>query len=315
MISRHESRVRRKSLALSLVTLLFPVGCSGSLQDEPDGPPGKQVGTEKGPNTQLASANNLLSSGDYPAFRPDRSRDEILKDIQWRGNLEMAAPREGKPIRAISYGIHGGPYHEGRELWAIFEDDRFKRFVEPPDWGESPIKVGDFQRLFRAAESKPVRPSDVEKEIRAEAKPKAHVDPGLTAAFLLTRSLLEVRMSRDHKRNAELRDHFNASRLNLGMTPGQVRSILRSEPLESGEVKAGGYEVYGSTEAVDILEDLHYSNILVLYQGGKVGGIYSGYTIPGEERGLRSLHEPVMFQGVEVQIFSDLPPLSKPKPK
>jgi hypothetical protein len=85
----------------------------------------------------------------------------------------------------------------------------------------------------------------------------------------------------DFRRNAELRDQFNASRLRIGMTERDVESVLHANPVESGKVEAHSFAIYGSNESFAISHTLHFSNILVLFRDGKASGIYSGETVPG----------------------------------
>jgi hypothetical protein len=248
---------------------------------------------EKDKDKRYASADCLLSPKDYETFRPGRSKDDILKDVQWRGNFEMATEYKGKIVSAISFGLFGGPFSSdgGDSVWAIFADDKFQKFVRWPVWGDEPIKVGDFRRLIRAVESEPVSLSDLEQEAKARPAPPRQTDFGLTLAWLALRPAIEAARKNAVKRNAELRDQFNASRLCIGMTEAEVQSVLRAKPIETGDVEAGAFKFYGSTESLDVLPYLHYSNILVLFREGKVRGIYSGCLVPGGEQGLQQLRK------------------------
>lgn len=55
------------------------------------------------------------------------------------------------------------------------------------------------------------------------------------------------------------------------MTPADVRTTFRADPLESGASASGDYEIYGSTDMLNIREPPFnsYSNVLVVYRGGK----------------------------------------------
>ena len=138
--------------------------------------------------------------------------------------------------------------------------------------------------------------------------PPSQADPGLTAAWLLLRPAIEAASSEELKKNAKLRDQYNASRLKLGMTEREVESALNAKPIEMGEAAAGSWRLYGSTESLNITEYLHYSNVLALFRAGKLSGVYSGYTVPGGADGIRSLREPVVIgASVARQSFADLP--------
>ena len=75
----------------------------------------------------------------------------------------------------------------------------------------------------------------------------------------------------------------------IGMTESDVQTILRAKPLESGKCKHGTFAIFGDHQSFDIYFSVHYSNILVLFEEGKVSGIYSGETVPGGDDGLQEL--------------------------
>ncbi|HUG94344.1 MAG TPA: hypothetical protein VML55_26170, partial [Planctomycetaceae bacterium] len=228
-----------------------------------------------------------------------RSMDDILNDIQWRGNCEMTTEYNGKSITAISYSVVRRDGGIGDSIWAIFVDGRFQKFVPWPEWGDRrTLKVGDFFLLIQAFQSEPLNISDLGEAKKAELEPPEQIDPGLTAVWLLLRKGVEAAQRRDLKRNAELRDQFNASRLSIGMTVSEVESVLKAKPMEAGAIEAGSFRIYGSTESLDAPEILHYSNILVLFQEGTVSGIYSGSMVRGGKHGLEQMRE----------WFVDLPP-------
>jgi hypothetical protein len=270
--------------------------------------------------TKLASAHRLLGPNDIKAFRPGRSKADILNDVQWRGNFEEATAYKGKSISAISYALASeSPENEGPDvLWAIFINDNFEKFVQWPKgetevidykgtpWSRpKPSKVGDFGRLIRAADSPPVNIPDIEQKAKATPSTPSQVDLGLTIAWLLLRpaggSATEVASEDDYKKNAKLRDQFNASRLKIGMTESEVESILKAKPIESAEVGANSVEIYGSTQSFNIVSSLHFSNILVVFREGKLIGIYSGEATPGGERGLQQMRD--WFVGLPVWAY------------
>jgi len=245
----------------------------------------KKKENEQPQETELLSSNYLLGPEDYEKFRPGRSKVDLLNAVQWRGNFQMATEYKGDIVSAIDYGFLGGYLSKrGYGLWAIFVDDKFVKFVQWPEWDDDHGKVGDFRRLIRAVESEPASISDLDKEAKA-AKVPSQIDPGLTAAWLLLKGGIQARRKKVLKRNAELRDQFNASRLMIGMTELEVESVLRAKPIKAGEVEAGSFKIYGSTESLDITND-HYSNILVVFKDGKVSGVYSGYSLLLMQKGL-----------------------------
>lgn len=263
--------------------------------------------------TELTSVNDFLYASDIESFRPGRSMDDILEDVQWRGHLVWACGYKGKSLYAIVYGLLAGDYSKGLErdpdaqkgaVYAIFLDDRFVKFVKGVqllrDEKEEyeiegtkahrarPIKVGDFRWLIRLLESEPFDIEDVQKGVRERPAPPLHIDWGLTIVTLVLGPLLLLsefirRASKcDYKRNAELRDQFNGARVRIGMTESEVESVLGAQPLESGEVEAGSYRIYGSNESFNInLISLHFRNILVVLREGRVIGTYTAP--PGAE--------------------------------
>jgi hypothetical protein len=257
--------------------------------------------------TRLTSVNDFLYASDIEAFRPGRSMDDILEDVQWRGHFLWGCEHKGKSAYAIAYGLLAGDYSKGLErdpgaqrgaVYAMFVDDTFVKFVKrgqllPGEKEEyeiegtkanraKPIKVGDFRWLIRLLESEPVNIRHVQEEVRAKPARSSRIDWGLTLVCLLLGPFIRGASKHDHKRNAELRDQFNASRLRIGTTEAEVESMLRAKPLESGEVEAGSYRIYGSNESFNInLVSLHFRNVLVVFREGRVSGTYSAP--PGAE--------------------------------
>jgi hypothetical protein len=294
---------------LLVLTLAGLGGCTRSNDEKPvaaragQGNERVDQGKSSVARAEASSANCYLTDRDFNKFRSGRSMDDVLKDVQFRGNFDAAAIYEGKDAYSITYFLlpRGATNAEAGEwLSAIFVDNKFTKFVKPPpslpDEEEEyydlaykrkmrrlkPIKVGDRRFLIRAVESPPINIVDLEKELSDRPPAPSHVDPGLTAAFLLLKPALlaiSARMEKDSKNNASLRDQFNASRLRIGMTESEVRRVLKASPLESGEVEAGSYEIYGSNDSLDDLGDpyhaLHFTNILIVFKSGQVTGIYS----------------------------------------
>lgn len=134
------------------------------------------------------------------------------------------------------------------------------------------------QPILRAAKSEPVDISELEKEVKARPETPSHSDPGLTIAYLLLKSAGHTpapATEKDYKRNADLRDQFNAARLKIGMSPEEVQTVFKAKPLQSRKVAAGDFQVYGSNESFDIDPVLLYSNVLVLFKDGKASVIYA----------------------------------------
>jgi hypothetical protein len=225
-----------------------------------------------------------LGPADYDKFSPGKLQTEVLNDIQWRGNFEFAADFDGKNATAISYDLFGGPFRDnGTSVLAVFVDGKFIKFVHWPEY-DPKIKIGDFSILKQVVESDPVSIADLEKEKAEKPKTPERIDPGLTATWLLYRKGLEATRAPMLRRNAVLRDQFNAARLKIGMRATDVEAVFNAKPIRSGIVEGGSFQIYGSTESFDVLSDLHYSNVLVVLRDDKVTGIYSGGLVPGGYR-------------------------------
>lgn len=272
-----------------------------------------------------SSLHRLLTSNDLTKFRPERAKDDILKDIQWRGNFEMATEFDGNHICAISFGLTAKEYSEGMErrptceqkvLWAIFCNDVFIKFVEWPGMEMEedelqgtkasrvkPSTAGDFTRLKAASNSEPIDIVQLVEQMKKSPPGPYHVDPGFTIAFLALKvlGLAPSPSDAEYKKNAAIREQFNASRLSIGMTESEVESVFQASSLESGELEAGTFRIYGSRESFDIPYPLHFINVLILYRHGKVFGVYSGDTITSGSEWRMHLE----------QTFRDLP---KPAP-
>jgi hypothetical protein len=254
---------------------------------------------------KLDSASHYLTIGDLDKFQPGRSKSGILKDVQWRGEFNMATEYKGKVVSAIIFELVPDDSRSkgGVWIWAIFVDDKFVKFVEPPPslpgdmevvnvhgtpWSRvKPLTAGDNRFLVRALDGKPVLAAELTKEVKSlAAPPHRRIDPGLTVAYLLLRAMGAApapdapASEQDYLKNAALRDQFNAARLDIGMTEREVGATLKAQSLESGQVGAGSYRIYGSNESFNINDWLHFSNVLVVSRDGKaivISSVPAGY--------------------------------------
>ncbi|MGO8751434.1 MAG: hypothetical protein ACLQNE_36265 [Thermoguttaceae bacterium] len=225
-------------------------------------------------------------------FAEDGRRATFSRNFVGGGGSVIAAECEGKSITAINYTVLADKPESRRSesLPAMFVGDRFEKFIrwEVVDYhgtrSSRPrrMKVGDYCGwLTRAMNSEGVSIEDYKKEVKSITAPSEHIDPGLTAAYLLLRAMGTVpgpgapASEKDYLRNAALRDQFNAVRLSIGMSESEVEAVLRAKPLESGKVEAGLYRIYGSNESFDASMFIHFSNILVVFAKGKATAISS----------------------------------------
>lgn len=256
---------------------------------------------------KLPSATDYLTFCDLEKFQPGRSASDILKDIQWRGFFRRGAVCEGQSISVIDYDlIPDNPEWHVDEWWgktmhAIFIEDKFVKFI---DWQSTVSrKIDDCNWLKRAMKSKAINIEDVKKELKA-GPPKRSTDPGLTIAWLLLRPAIRSEIKRpasieEYMRNGELCDQFNASRLKIGMTQEEVKSILKAKPLESGKIEAGSYNIYGSNESFNLEPvNLHHRIILGVFKEDKLCGIIAELGGTGWRSGMS-------------KVYTDLPEAKK----
>ena len=259
--------------------------------------------------TEINSPNCYLRVVDLGKFRPGRAKSDVLRDVQWRGNFDTAATYKGKSVCTVIYLLvpeGANSRDSGEWVLAVFLDGQFTKFVKPPSPQEDdfvvrydpayernmpylkPTKVSDCKFVIQAVDSAPVDITALEKHARDTPAAPSHSDPGLTGVFLALQPALSARWKREAKINVALRDQFNASRLRIGMTEREVESVLKAKALESANVEAGSYAIYGSNKSFDILSDLHFANILVVFRDGKVATIRS---IPAGYEWRRKLSE------------------------
>jgi hypothetical protein len=236
-----------------------------------------------------SSTSFYLTGGDLGEFRPGRRKHEVLRNVQWRGHFDMATTCDGKPVVTITYELLAEPQRSdrGKVVTAIFVNDRFVKFISwlPGDMEEvdyegtkwrrpKPNKLGDCTSLVRAMKAEPLRTKDLEKETKLIPSPPEHTDIGLTTAWLVLREAIRGASEADYKRNAALRDQFNAARLEIGMPESEVESIFKAKPLESGPISGGSYQIYGSNESFNLDTWLHFSNVLIVFRQGRADVIY-----------------------------------------
>jgi hypothetical protein len=217
----------------------------------------------------------------------------------------MAAEYDGKAVCAMVYDLlSDDPNIEvGVWIWAIFIDSKFVKLVKPPSilpeernlakGGAKPLKAGDRRFLIRGMNAESASIAELKKEVQSLTPPEGRekrIDPGLTAAYLAMRALglapgpEPPPTEQDYLRNAALRDQFNAARLKIGMTESEVEATLKAKPMESGQVEAGLYKIYGAEESFHISNIAgvwrRFSNVLVIFRDGKaiaISSIESGY--------------------------------------
>jgi hypothetical protein len=295
--------VRRMMMAVVAVALLIPVSIwlKGIKDGRADLPPG---GAAKGANSVSAE----LDITQIDKFVPGRLMDEILRDLQWVGNFEMATEQHGKALATISFFIRPTkPVRFYTEVWALFVADRFVKFVDlGVEEPAHPIRVGTFPTLEIVAKRPSVATATIKQQIKDQEDSEPPFDSALAAAFVQARAKFADALRRQEEENAQLRDQFNAARLKLGMTKAEVAAMLRAKPLESGIVESGPFEIYGSTRPACSDPSRSYHNILALYRGDRLAGIYSGRSGPDLDRPPSPKPEEQVFIGL---------PASMAKPK
>ncbi|HVS09439.1 MAG TPA: hypothetical protein VMS76_06145, partial [Planctomycetota bacterium] len=275
------------SIAAGLMALL--AGCGDSSEEKPKKDP------------VPASKNDFLTPADIEYFHPGRSKSDVLRDVQWRGNFQSATTYESQSVYTMTFMV--APEEEPdavaeERLLAVFIDDEFSKFVEMQYAREDelverynpayqqhmkylkPMNMADCRFLIRAVESPAVDMIEWAKNVMKEPPARKHIDWGLTAVFVVLKPALDAKWAREGRINLALRDQFNAARLSIGMTEQEVESVFGAKPLESGKAGASIYKIYGSNESFDLRAPLHFANVLVLFDEGKVNvihGVPAGY--------------------------------------
>jgi hypothetical protein len=294
-------------LAASGLSLSLP---SSSAQDQPKNSESKP--TTPAPPVVEAGENSVSAEIDInqiDEFRRGRLMDEILRNLPWVGNFEMAGVQNGKPLTAISFEVRPTKNWTGRfnkTIWAVFVDERFVKFVDMESvdiLSTYPIRVGTFPALQFAAKQPSLPNETIKKQIKAIIDNEPPPDPAidLPRIYAEARAKNAEALRRMEKENAQLRDQFNAARLKIGMTKAEVSAKLKDKPLESGVLESGAFEIYGSTKPACAASSRAYHNILVLYRDDRLAGIYSGESAP-------DLNRPPSPKPGEEGIFTGLPP-------
>jgi hypothetical protein len=271
---------------LSIFALMFVClqGCGQSEDEKSEKQPGESAET-KGVAKPIDSASHILAVADLDKFQPGRSRRAILEDLHWPIGYVAMAECDGKAICSISYEVMANGSRDDRatvEFEAIFLDNEFVAFVTRSPFGPLPwpSMAGDCNWLEWALETAPVSIVDLREEANSATTPPTQVDWGLTIAWLLLKPALRSQIPKpptedDYRRNAALRDQFNAARLDIDMTESEVESVLKVKPLEQGRLNIGSYKIYGSIESFNIEAWHHFWNVLVVYRNGKAAAVYS----------------------------------------
>jgi hypothetical protein len=221
--------------------------------------------------------SQCLTVDDLPAFEPGRTRRDILEQLGWRYKYVAMVECYGQALCSITLELRpqvAQREEHGETFEAIFEDDRFLKFVVRPPEGPWPTNVGDCDWLEWALTADPVSAADLLESTRSLANAPSHVDWGLTMVFLALRPLLpkhrlQEPTTANYARNAALRSQFNAARLGIGMTEAEVEDVLQAKPQETRVVRGESWRIYGSQEVFNIDERLHFLNVLVVFCQGK----------------------------------------------
>lgn len=304
----------RRAAGLALVTSILPcVGPPAAAQD-----PQTRLVTPPPVDAAADSASDELNVDELDLFRPGRPMDEILRELRWRGNFEMAAEVDGKPVAAVSFTVRPVRRTEvGEGVWAVFVADRFEKFVKPePRDHKHSIPIGTFPPLRAASGAPPVAVAAIKQSVSGlEGERPAPFDAGALAVATVLDLKYGAGLRQSALENGRLRGQFNAARLRLGMTRAEVAAALKSRPLEAGPLEAGSYEIYNDVSRYFQNPPLlHYNGVLALYAGDRLTGIYSGRACPGDPEGMEHLRK-APAAGY-APIFTGLPPApEQPKPR
>ena len=288
----------RCSLLLLILLSSWLAACGSSTG------PGASVG-EIDLNAQLDSASYYVGIADMSKLLPGRSRRAVFQDLRWRSGEVQMAEFDGKSICAVKLALYSAAPEGALGVWfhAIFVDDVLLKLVgrlpyemeDVPYQGTTwqrikPVTVGDRTWLVRALDAPQVSVEELIAEARAMASVAVpdQTDIGLTIAWLLLRPSLGIRPPSidDYRRNIELRDQFNALRLDIGMTAAEVEGVFNAKPLEVGNLGGSSFSIFGSRESFTLDYWLHFPNVLVVFTNGKVSAVHSVSAWGGWRRNL-----------------------------
>jgi hypothetical protein len=248
------------------------------------------------------SAYDILNPDDLRHFQEGVELTLIMEEIKWRGNFAYATIIDNKAVAALEfrYSVADPEGLHGPNIIAIFDDYKFSKFTSCPSRSKDSLRL--FSELREALAAPAVSPIDIWNEYTISYKrlaKSAASEPGIEMQSMILGPMLQAFMRKsgkdsasfvDYKRNAELRDQFNAARLRLGMTSREIKAVLKcDQPLEIGQIDGMKYEIYGSgVDFGKISSYISYQNVLIIFDDKEAIGIYG---IPGGSQGVDAMHE------------------------
>jgi hypothetical protein len=248
------------------------------------------------------SAYDILNSGDLCHFQEGVDLSVIMEKINWRGNFEYSTIIDNEAVTGIGfrYSVADPEGLHGPNILAIFKDYRFLKFTEYPNPSEkSLIRFSELREALAAPAVSPIELWEKYTERYKRLVESAAAEPGIEIQSMILGPMLKAFLSKsgkdsasfaDYKKNVELRDQFNASRLRLGMTSIQIMAALKcDQSLAIGQIDGMKYEIYGSTAYIDKMSSyIHFQNVMVIFNDDKATGIYGVFEGP---RGIDVMHE------------------------
>lgn len=211
------SKSGSRSFVLAFLGMIAVVAGSVRADDEP-------ADDSKTSQDIMLSSCDLLIKGDFKYFQAGRQKAQILDDIQWRGSFIVSTRRDDHRVTIILYNLVEqdkltpelvlNAWNEIEEsVWAIFIDEKFVKFVRPPEGLEEPTKIDDFSWYLQSIEFEPVDIAAMQKDVTSRPDAPSQTDPGLTAAALLLKAVGALPPQGNYQKNQKLRNQFNAARL------------------------------------------------------------------------------------------------------
>lgn len=248
------------------------------------------------------SAYDILNLDDLRHFQEGVEFNLIMKMINWRGNFAYSATFGNEAVTAIEfrYAVEDPEGLRGPIILAVFNDYKFVKFTEyPARSDESLICFSELRKVHAAPAVSPIEVWERDTKEFKRLVESAASEPGIEIQSMILRPILRAVMQKsgkdsasltDYKRNVDLRDQLNASRLRLGMADREIMAVLKcDQPLEIGQIEGMKYEIYGSSDEFSKLSSyIHYQNVLIIYDNKEAIGIYG---IPGGSRGIDQMHE------------------------
>ena len=275
---------RHASLTLVLAVTICVSGCASPVQMTPATPSAHRQ-TEQPIGT-------LISCQRVNAIRRGMSREQVASLLEARGKHQFTFLKDGVVYLTVEYDVD-----PGLGLWFLYRDGYLWKIVDwqRPDMEEYPyrgttaskLKSWDItvqSRLEKVIAAPDLTASEIDREVASFktdlAKAERSRDPwAVMPAFILIAPLMLPELiitAVDRARNAKLANKLDGLRVVVGMTVVQVDDVYGAPEFSRRLEREESVRIYGHVdESLNVSPELLYSPVAVLFDRGKVVGVYS----------------------------------------